>query len=71
MPLYTKRLLADDGDARRVGARELTESGDREGHVLVRDERGVFGLCKGTCSESRRARRGYDSPSDLAECGEM
>jgi hypothetical protein len=53
MPLYTKRLFADDGDVRRVGTCELTESGDREERVLVRVERGVFGLCMGTCSESR------------------
>ena len=35
--------VADDGDAGRVGARELAEAGDREEHVLVRVERGVFG----------------------------
>jgi hypothetical protein len=35
--------VADDGDARRVGARKLMKAGDGKEHVLVRVERGVFG----------------------------
>ena len=36
-------IVADDGDACRIGARELAEAGDGKEHVLERVERCVFG----------------------------
>ena len=43
-------VVADDGDARGVGARYLAEASDGEEHVLVRVERGVFGCRAGECA---------------------
>ena len=35
-------IVADNGDARRINARELAKAGDREQYVLERVERCVF-----------------------------
>jgi len=68
--------VADDRHARGVCARDLAEPGEGEAHVSVRLERGVFSCRVGEPRAGRRrlvvrARRRYNSPSDVVVCGEV
>jgi hypothetical protein len=67
--------VADDGDAREVDIRELAEAHEGEEHVWYKSARRLWSSRKGTRVGGRkpvvRARRRYDSPSNVAMCGQV